>query len=520
MIGGVNRHYASSSSKKGYESLEDFTNQLKAPKEFNYNEPTDFEFIAKELDIPLQKDGSIKSEQLEMLDRAGVQRFDMNDPESRIGMKQLERLLRTPNGKQYLNLMLADIKETFGVASEAEMKNKTDHLLQELSMRLGEPVEEFIKRTMDSNVELSDMQREVLSEYNDRHPYLKHIRQTGMIMDLVSLVDTYSKSDTKTFEENFAKRFGAVNVKSDIDTANHVDNTEADSFLTSGTAEQTAQEKMLELIKSDTLSAYLDHVFLSAQTQLVPQSDLMARQADLDQEKAGVAEIDEADRDLYTPTSIALYPDVDLLKPVEQQQQAKDPRNFLKYYNLYPRKVRKWIDYSHTPLGFFTGMGVWYNFPAWYSKHFQPSQPEQIVTEESVSSNFDEKEIPEDLRGVYRFGVTPEEAQILHPKLRDFLSFRNASQNEINAYRKQVCVQKYGKNDADTGSASVQIAVFTERINYLAAYTAKFKKDNVAKRKMLLLQSQRKSMINYLKGRDVVEYFRITKDLKIRNTDV
>ncbi|EFA81630.1 hypothetical protein PPL_05621 [Heterostelium album PN500] len=519
------RYYSSSSNnnngnKVGFENLKDFTDQFKNPKPFDYSQPIDYGFISKELNLPISEKGiNLDKNQLASL---GID-MDLSTAENHQGLIQLERLLRTPEGKSYLNLLIADIKSSFNIESEEQMKIRVKQLTDEYSLKLGDNVkiDQFIKENPDQT-KLSAHQRDIVNDYIERHPYIKHIRQTALIMDLVDLVEVYNKSDSQTFQAEFDKKFlikGQDNAELSRESEKNLrdqqfvgqEEVDDDQLFAESTDKQKAQDNILRMIKSDQLPAYLDQLFLSAQQTLVPKS---AEQMEREATDPMFNELRAIEADFNEP----LFPDADLVKPVEMQEQAKDPKSFLKYYQLYPAKVRKWIDYTHTPLGFYTGLGVWYNFPEWYSKNFPAMKPEQIVTEESVSSKFEEKELPEDLREVYRFGVTKEEAEILHPKLRDFLSFRNASQGEVNAYRRQVCIQKFGNDKNDTGSTSVQIAIFTERINYLEAHIQKNNKDNVAKRRLSLLQSKRKSMINYLKSKNVEEYFRVTKDLKIRNS--
>lgn len=85
-----------------------------------------------------------------------------------------------------------------------------------------------------------------------------------------------------------------------------------------------------------------------------------------------------------------------------------------------------------------------------------------------------------------------------------------------NKILKQELVQKYGKNPQDTGNISVQIALLTERISYLAEHLKIHKKDFHTKRGLLLLISQRKKVINYLKRKDHNQYKDLIQSLGIR----
>ena len=65
----------------------------------------------------------------------------------------------------------------------------------------------------------------------------------------------------------------------------------------------------------------------------------------------------------------------------------------------------------------------------------------------------------------------------------------------ITNTEKQDIVKKFGKNDNDTGSSEVQIALLTERIRLLTEHAKVNKKDNHSKRGLVMLVSQRKKVI-------------------------
>ena len=74
-------------------------------------------------------------------------------------------------------------------------------------------------------------------------------------------------------------------------------------------------------------------------------------------------------------------------------------------------------------------------------------------------------------------------------------------------------VKKYGKDDQDTGSTSVQIAHFTERINQINEHLNSMKKDHSSRRGLLNLVSKRKKLLNYLKKRNSQEYVDVVTKL-------
>lgn len=81
---------------------------------------------------------------------------------------------------------------------------------------------------------------------------------------------------------------------------------------------------------------------------------------------------------------------------------------------------------------------------------------------------------------------------------------------------KKEIIEKMAKKPNDTGSSSVQIALLTERINYISKHLSQNPKDNSAKRGLSLLISQRKSLLSYLKKHDEKEYERVVKQLGLR----
>ena len=81
---------------------------------------------------------------------------------------------------------------------------------------------------------------------------------------------------------------------------------------------------------------------------------------------------------------------------------------------------------------------------------------------------------------------------------------------------KKDLISKFSINDKDTGSAEVQIAVLTERINNLIEHFKNHKHDNHSKRGLLAMVNKRKKLLNYLFNKDNLKYKEIIKELKIR----
>ena len=83
---------------------------------------------------------------------------------------------------------------------------------------------------------------------------------------------------------------------------------------------------------------------------------------------------------------------------------------------------------------------------------------------------------------------------------------------------KEDIIKKYKQTDNDTGSAHVQIALLTFRINYLVDHLKTHKKDNHSRRGLLNLVSQRKKLLSYLKSENQADYLALAKDLKLKVT--
>lgn len=77
-------------------------------------------------------------------------------------------------------------------------------------------------------------------------------------------------------------------------------------------------------------------------------------------------------------------------------------------------------------------------------------------------------------------------------------------------------VKKFGKDEKDTGSAEVQIALLTQRIKDLTAHLKNNAQDAGARRSLLILVGKRRSLLDYLSRTDVDRYTALIKALGIR----
>lgn len=74
-------------------------------------------------------------------------------------------------------------------------------------------------------------------------------------------------------------------------------------------------------------------------------------------------------------------------------------------------------------------------------------------------------------------------------------------------------IKKFARNEKDTGSPEIQVAVFTERITQLTQHLAQHKKDHSSRRGLLRLVSLRRRLLEYLKRKDVKRFKKLTKEL-------
>jgi len=84
--------------------------------------------------------------------------------------------------------------------------------------------------------------------------------------------------------------------------------------------------------------------------------------------------------------------------------------------------------------------------------------------------------------------------------------------------RKQEIINTYKREENDTGSPEVQIALLTERITELTEHLKVHKKDNHSRRGLLKMVGKRRSLLKYLAGKDVNRYREISEKLSIRKT--
>ncbi len=81
---------------------------------------------------------------------------------------------------------------------------------------------------------------------------------------------------------------------------------------------------------------------------------------------------------------------------------------------------------------------------------------------------------------------------------------------------KKKTITDFKLHERDTGSADVQIALLTQRINHLTEHLQKNKKDHSSRRGLLMMVGQRRRLLDYLQNVDLGRYQTVTKKLKLR----
>ena len=86
----------------------------------------------------------------------------------------------------------------------------------------------------------------------------------------------------------------------------------------------------------------------------------------------------------------------------------------------------------------------------------------------------------------------------------------------VTAERKQKIIKDNAQSKGDTGSPEVQVAILTERITNLTEHFKTHAKDNHSRRGLLMMVNQRRSLLDYLRGKDAQRYTDLIAKLGLR----
>ena len=83
----------------------------------------------------------------------------------------------------------------------------------------------------------------------------------------------------------------------------------------------------------------------------------------------------------------------------------------------------------------------------------------------------------------------------------------------LSPQQKSKIIEKFAVHEGDTGSAEVQVAIFTEEINRLAKHLNKHPKDNGSRTGLLKMVSKRRRLLEFLKREDAKKHSKVVKEL-------
>jgi len=86
----------------------------------------------------------------------------------------------------------------------------------------------------------------------------------------------------------------------------------------------------------------------------------------------------------------------------------------------------------------------------------------------------------------------------------------------LTADEKRSIIEKYQIHEGDTGSPEVQVAILTERINYLTEHLKTHKRDNHSRRGLLKMVGKRRALLDYLRDSDIERYRALIEELGLR----
>ena len=86
----------------------------------------------------------------------------------------------------------------------------------------------------------------------------------------------------------------------------------------------------------------------------------------------------------------------------------------------------------------------------------------------------------------------------------------------LTTEKKKEVIEKYKTSNDDTGSANVQVALLSEKIDSLSNHFKMHKKDNHSRRGLLMMVNKRRKLLDYLKSKNFSTYKQIISDLGLR----
>ena len=86
----------------------------------------------------------------------------------------------------------------------------------------------------------------------------------------------------------------------------------------------------------------------------------------------------------------------------------------------------------------------------------------------------------------------------------------------LTTEKKKEVIEKYKTSNDDTGSANVQVALLSEKIDSLSNHFKTHKKDNHSRRGLLMMVNKRRKLLDYMKNKNLTAYKKLISDLGLR----
>ncbi len=86
----------------------------------------------------------------------------------------------------------------------------------------------------------------------------------------------------------------------------------------------------------------------------------------------------------------------------------------------------------------------------------------------------------------------------------------------VTVTERKTVVEKFARQEGDTGSPEVQVALLTQRINDLTEHLKVHKKDKHSRRGLMLMVGQRRRLLTYLSRKDITRYRKLVEALELR----
>jgi len=192
----------------------------------------------------------------------------------------------------------------------------------------------------------------------------------------------------------------------------------------------------------------------------------------------------------------------------------------LKYFAMYPNKVRQWIINVKSNRGYYNEWGRWVPVEEVDDIKVDKKAVRDDKTKEMWEDVYqqEQSELPEMLKGKFKFGIEPEEMKDRHPKLKILFSFKDSTDRQKNSYHKKELIKKYKSHESDTGTNAIQVGMLTIKIRQLMNHLKENRQDKRNIRSLQRLVSRRHSLMIKLKQENSKTYFQLLVELKLADS--